>query len=520
MFNRGARQQRLGWRRERGTSHAAAGDRIGHGHSHDLPSSAVATSRFVRVGTFVVLAVVALATVAGLVALWPDAAKVSQVATQSGSAAQDVRYEQGEVLGVEDGCATPEGPGATPENAAATPENASAGTSAGAQCVTASVGVRSGPDAGRMLTLPVRGALATAGLQPGDRVELIAYTAAPAPAADTGDPAAESAPSPSVEDPGSDEAPAPGAGDPATAYEVSSADYGVSGIFRGLPLLLLGLVFAAVVVWVGRVRGLLALLALTASAWVLLAFILPALVTGQPGLPVALVGSSAIMFVILYFVHGPTMRTTAALIGTLCGILIMAAVSLVAVHTTRLSGIGDEASGFLSAVSTQIDFRGLLTCAIIIAGLGILNDVTITQSSAVWELRAAAPGMPRREIFSRAMRIGRDHIASTVYTVFFSYVGAALSVLLLLYLTDRPVLSLLTKEDIAVELVRTFCGSIGLVLAVPITTWVATLFTPPGHDELPEPWMRTAGPDAAGPDAAGPDAAGPGAAASDAAATA
>jgi len=222
-----------------------------------------------------------------------------------------------------------------------------------------------------------------------------------------------------------------------------------------------------------------ALLALGISAGVLLAFVLPALVAGESGLLVGLVGSSAIMFVILYLVHGPNMRTTAALIGTLCGILIMAAISLVSVFATRLSGIGDEASGTLSAMTTGIDFRGLLTCSIIIAGLGVLNDVTITQSSAVWELRAAAPSLPRREIYRSAMRIGRDHIASTVYTVFFAYVGAALSVLILLYLYDRPVLSLLTREDIAVEIVRTFCGSIGLVLAVPITTWVATLFAMP-----------------------------------------
>ncbi|UOQ60161.1 YibE/F family protein [Leucobacter rhizosphaerae] len=486
MFNRWARTDRT----ERGTSPGSgsgsgSGNRTGsghgHGHSHDLPSSAVATSRVVRIVTFAVLAAVAIATVAGLVSLWPNGNQVSEVATQSGTTAQDVRYEEGEILGITEECATPGSP------------ESDAGMSVGERCITASVGVRSGPDSGRMLSLPVRGALAAAGLQTGDRVELIAYTVAPAVAQDTpGGAAAADDAEPGAEpgaatDPATDAA----ADAPATEYDVSAANYGVSGVFRGLPLALLALLFVAVVVWIGRIRGFLALVALAVSAWVLLAFILPALVTGQPGLPVALVGSSAIMFATLYFVHGPTMRTTAALIGTLCGILIMAAISLIAVHTTRLSGIGDEASGVLSGVTTQIDFRGLLTCAIIIAGLGILNDVTITQASAVWELRAAAPAMARREIYARAMRIGRDHIASTVYTVFFSYVGAALSVLLLLYLTDRPVLSLLTKEDIAVELVRTFCGSIGLVLAVPITTWVATLFTPPGLDELPERWRST-----------------------------
>jgi uncharacterized membrane protein len=341
-----------------------------------------------------------------------------------------------------------------------------------------------------VVDVPVRGALASAGIQEGDKLELVAYPLTQGPPVDPQ--AGESADSKVDADP---KAEADQKADPSTEgsdtsrrYEAAKARYGVSGVFRGVPLALLGLVFAVVVVWVGRMRGLLSLVALGISAFLLLAFMLPALVSGQPGLPVALVGASAIMFVILYLVHGVNMRTTAALIGTLCGILIMAIISLVSVQATRLSGIGDESSGYLSAVATEIDFRGLLTCAIIIAGLGILNDVTITQSSAVWELRAAAPAMSRREVFARAMRIGRDHIASTVYTVFFAYVGASLSVLLLLYLYDSSVLSLLTREDIAVELVRTFCGIIGLILAVPITTWVAVLFTPPGEEERHEPW--------------------------------
>ncbi|QBE48404.1 YibE/F family protein [Leucobacter triazinivorans] len=267
------------------------------------------------------------------------------------------------------------------------------------------------------------------------------------------------------------------------------------GVFRGWQLLVLVLVFAAVVVAVGRWRGLLALAALGVAAWVLLAFVLPALVAGGPGLLVGVVGSSAIMFATLYFVHGPNLRTTAALVGTLCGILIMAGISLIAVQATRLSGVGDEASGQLAGLASQIDFRGLLSCAIIIAGLGVLNDVTITQASAVWELRAAAPAMSRREVYARAMRIGRDHIASTVYTVFFAYVGAAMSVLILLYLYDRPMLSLLTHEDIVTEIVRTLCGSVGLVLAVPITTWVAALLLPPADHRSALPDHRSALPD-------------------------
>ena len=413
-----------------------------HAHSREL-DRLVKSSPKIRVATLAILALVAAFTIIGLVSLWPDYGKVSDLADRTQITGANVTFEQGEVISVTSECETDAqqvGDSDADPNATPTPM---------ASCVQASIGLHSGPDSGRVIDLTVRGALANTGIKSGDHVELVRF---------------------------------PGAEAPAEANYQLAQNYALSGIFRHIPLLVLGVLFAAVVVFVGRIRGLLALVALAISVGVLAAFVLPALITGAPGLPVALVGSSAIMFAILYLVHGPNMRTTAALIGTLCGIIIMSIISLISVSTTRLSGIGDESSGLLSAMTGEIDFRGLLTASIIIAGLGVLNDVTITQASAVWELRAAAPAMSREEIYRRGMRIGRDHIASTVYTVFFAYVGAALSALIVMYLYGQPFLSLLTREDIAIELVRTFCGSIGLVLAVPITTWVAALFVPPALD--------------------------------------
>ena len=234
-------------------------------------------------------------------------------------------------------------------------------------------------------------------------------------------------------------------------------------------------------------------------------FMLPALLHAGPAIPIALVASSAILYVVLYLAHGVSMRTSAALAGTLAGVAVTALLAQLAVSTTRLSGI-DESAGFLAPMVPQVDFQGLLTCAIIIAGLGVLNDVTITQSSSVWELRAVAPELSRRQLFGRAMRIGRDHIASTIYTIVFAYVGASLSVVLLLYVYNQPMLNLLSLEDIATEIVRTLCSGIGLVLAVPFTTAIAVALVPPRTAaaegdpvpaELPEDdaakveWLRT-----------------------------
>lgn len=425
-----------------------------HGHTHmHVSSGAISISRAAKVVIGLLLALAALGTAIGLVTLWPDPAKVSEAAQQTQHTVSGVSYERGEVVGLFDECEGQAGMGD--------------GT-----CV--SVELTTGEDAGDLVSVAARGALAQSGLRIGDEVQVTRYPVLGGEfgQAGTGEEAG------AVGEFSSDDGTAGESQAEKDWYEVSWG-YELSGIVRNLPLLVLVVLFVVVVVWVGRLRGALSLLALGVSVGVVIGFIIPALITGAPGLLVAVVGSSAILFATLYFVHGPNLRTTAALFGTLCGILIMTLVSTVFVHLTRLSGLGNEESTWLSAMSSQLDFRGLLTAAIIIAGLGILNDVTITQSSAVWELRASAPEMSRREVYARAMRIGRDHIASTVYTVFFAYVGAALSVLILLYFYNRPFLSLLTNEEIVVEIVSTLCGSIGLVLSVPITTAVATLLAKP-----------------------------------------
>jgi uncharacterized membrane protein len=250
----------------------------------------------------------------------------------------------------------------------------------------------------------------------------------------------------------------------------------------------------------------LALVGLGFGGLVVVKFMLPALVAGQSGLLVALLGSSAIMFVVLYLAHGLSIRTSTALAGTLFGVAITAGLGLLAVDLARLSGVADDEGALLTGFVTSMKPQDLLTCAIIVAGLGVLNDVTITQSSAVWELRAAAPSLGRRELFRSGMRIGRDHIASTIYTIVFAYAGAALPVLLLLFLYERPVLDLLQTESMSEEIVRTLASAIGLVLAVPVTTAIAALTVGGAKEPEPAPPAATEG-DASGGEsrAPGPD---------------
>ena len=253
----------------------------------------------------------------------------------------------------------------------------------------------------------------------------------------------------------------------------SGASYSLYDVQRDLPLVAMAVLFALVTIAVARWRGLFALLGLGFAAVVVVEFIVPALVQGQSPLWVGLTGSAAIMFVVLYLAHGLSLRTTTALLGTFAGLALTALIGALAVGATHLTGITSDDNSLLAQMAGQIDPRGLLTCGIILAGLGVLNDVTITQASAVWELREAAPGMAPRRLYGTAMRIGRDHIASTIYTIVFAYAGVALPVLLLIDLYGQPLGTVLTSPDIAEELVRTMASAIGLVLAVPLTTALA-----------------------------------------------
>jgi len=244
---------------------------------------------------------------------------------------------------------------------------------------------------------------------------------------------------------------------------------------RGPPLTALALTFAVLVALIARLRGLLALVGLVLSFLLIVRFMLPALLAGQDPLLVAVVGSAAIMFIVLYLAHGVSIRTTTALIGTLFGLGVAALLGGWAVQVARLTGVATEEDLTVGALAVNVDLQGLLLCGIIIAGLGVLNDVTVTQASAVWELYALQPTASARRLFAGGMRIGRDHIASTVYTIAFAYAGSALPVLLLITLSQRPLTATLTSEALAQEIVSTLVGSIALVLAVPLTTAVGVL---------------------------------------------
>ncbi|MHA6615568.1 YibE/F family protein [Pseudonocardia sp. DLS-67] len=376
----------------------------GHGHGHGPARPA---GRRVRILIAALLVPCALATLVGLVLLWPTGGPPD---TARPGSQQPVRAQV----------------------TATTPADCSPGSGSGG-CVALVVHMADGPRPGRDLVqvVPVEPGTPTFGV--GDQV-VLSWSGADA--------------------------------DDAGSYQVVDFQ-------RGTPLVWLAGLFAVAVLVLGRWRGLAALAALGLGFVVLLFFVVPAILAGRDPLAVAVVGACLIMFAVLYLTHGPSARTSTAVLGTLLSLALIGALGAGFSVAARLTGLDDQTSNLIATLGTGVDARGLLLAGVVIGALGVLDDVTVTQTSAVWELRHANPELSARRLFTAAMRIGRDHVASAVNTLVLAYAGAALPLLLLFSLSGRAFGDIVTSQDVGTEIVRTLVGSIGLVASVPITTALA-----------------------------------------------
>ncbi|MFH9723445.1 YibE/F family protein [Streptomyces sp. NPDC017254] len=401
----------------------------GHGHSHSH-GPAAPVSRHLRKVIAAILIPFATAVVVGLVVLWPGGTP----AHERTGVGFDRQTEQGEVVAVEQvDCKDVNAGQVPPTGDTSTPEGREAVQARQGDCAKATIEVTSGPEKGRTFTEIVQPD-APRQLDEGQGV-VVAY--------------APDAP--------------------------RDLQYSVTDVNRKVPIAVLAGLFALVVVGVGRMRGVMALIALAVSFLILTFFILPAILQGSNPLVVAVVGSSAIMLIALYMCHGLSARTSVAVLGTLISLMLIGLLGSVFIDWASLSGNTDDNTGLIHGLYPSIDMSGLLLASIIIGSLGVLDDVTVTQTSAVWELRQADPGMGPRALYRAAIRIGRDHIASVVNTLVLAYAGAALPLLLLFTIAQSSMGTVANSELVAEEIVRTLVGSIGLVASVPVTTALAAL---------------------------------------------
>lgn len=251
------------------------------------------------------------------------------------------------------------------------------------------------------------------------------------------------------------------------------ADY----IRRG-SLLWLFIIFAVLTVIIGRLRGLTSLVGMGISFAVIFLVILPQILAGNDPIFISIIGSLLIIPVTFYLSHGVNKKTTIAIVGTLAALVVTGILANIFVEVSKLTGFVSEEAGFLQvAKHGVINIKGLFLAGIIIGVLGVLDDVTVSQAAVVQQLKEAGSNIKPGELYKRAMDVGQDHIASMVNTLVLVYAGAALPLLLLFVNNPRPFSEVINYEIIAGEVVRTLVGSIGLILAVPITTFIAVVMS-------------------------------------------
>jgi hypothetical protein len=371
------------------------------------------------------LSIIAVATVFGIVALWPGKVDASLGGGITGST------EHATVDSVTiNPCPLPR-PG---------------------NCGEARVSLDSGPETGQQVTIGFGGPGTE--LSPGDDIR-VSRSVTPASSL-RGAPAGQSQPAGT-----------------ATSASGEQVTYNFVDFERRLPILLLALAFGGLVVLFGRLQGALSLLGLAISLVVILVFVVPALLDGESPLAVALVGSLAVMFAAIPLAHGLGPKGVAAMLGTAASLAVVIGLAIAATKLSHLTGLTEQTQ--ILSLNGDVSLQGLLIAGMVIGALGVLDDVTVSQASTVLALRGANPTFGVRELYGRALRVGRDHVSATVNTLVLAYAGSSLPLLLLFGSGQLGILDAINTEVVAKEVIAMLVGSIGLIIAVPITTALAAV---------------------------------------------
>jgi uncharacterized membrane protein len=355
----------------------------------------------------------AVATVIGLIVLWPGdvQSQVAQGVSVESEKATVEKVEEGSCVGI-----------------------------SGQQCQLATARIESGPEKGKQIQLQLDAGGFDPDVDPGDKIRVA-------------------------------KAPEP----PPGSEAVAGTAYTLVDFERRGPMLILAGLFVLVVLAFARLRGALSLVGLGISLAIVLLFVVPSILDGNPALLVAVVGAMAVALTTIPLAHGWGAKSLAALLGSVASLILTALLALLFTKLTHLTGLSSEEAIFLQIGNADVSLQGLLLAGIVIGALGVLDDVTISQASTVLALRRANPGLPFRGLFGLALEVGRDHVSATVNTLVLAYVGSALPILLLFSAADLGVGDAANLEVVAKEIVATLVGSIGLICAVPVTTGLAAL---------------------------------------------
>jgi len=259
-----------------------------------------------------------------------------------------------------------------------------------------------------------------------------------------------------------------------------ATDYYIVDFVRTSYLFWLAIIFVLVIIIIGKKKGFKSLVSLVISFFIIIKFIVPQIISGSSPLIVGVLGSLIILSIIIYLTEGWNKKSHIAVVSVFITLVVTFILSLIFTYLTRLTGLAQEETTFLIGTSGgTIDFKGLLLTGILIGTVGVLDDIIVGQVESVRQIRKANPNLTNKQVYKSAYEVGNTHLGAIVNTLFLTYAGASLPLLLLFYFNPAGSVSftqVINNEIIATEIVRTLVGSIGVALSMPISTFLATFW--------------------------------------------
>lgn len=257
----------------------------------------------------------------------------------------------------------------------------------------------------------------------------------------------------------------------------NESEFIIVGVVREQSLLFLFLFFVAAVFIIGKWQGLGSLIGLASSMVILFGYVAPSILGGQNPFIVTYVGAFLVLLSAILLSHGISYKTIIALVSSMVGVVIISVITLIIFEWAKLTGFGNtEAISIVSQLDSISDMKGILFASIILGGVGVLDDITVNQVSALIQIHKANAKYTWKELFEKAMAVGKDHVASLVNTLFIAYASASLPLIMLLQATNSSLITIINSDQFAEEIVRTLIGSVTLIMVVPISTILAALY--------------------------------------------
>ncbi|MCD4670992.1 MAG: YibE/F family protein [Actinomycetia bacterium] len=240
-------------------------------------------------------------------------------------------------------------------------------------------------------------------------------------------------------------------------------------------LIIITVLFTIILIIIGKFKGVKAAIALAITAVAIVKILLPLILKGHNPILISGALAIAITIITLLIISGINRKTLSTIIGTSTGILIGGTLALLFGKLSNLTGLSSEEARMLAFIPQDIsfDYRGILFAGIILASLGAVMDVSMSVSSSMFEIVKADPTIKKNDLISAGMNVGRDIIGTMSNTLILVYIGSALPLMLLFLAYDISFIEVINKDIIASEIIRALSGSIGLIMAIPVSVYIS-----------------------------------------------